>query len=53
MLLIFDNSLEGIRKLYKMKRISIAKYFSSIYNFYCNKSLIDYQAILENKKLLI
>ena len=52
-LLFFDNSLDGIRKLYKMKRISIAKYLNSIYNFYCNKSLIDYQAIFENKKLLI
>ena len=34
----FDKSLEEIRKLYNMKRISISKYLNSIYNFYCNKS---------------
>ena len=38
----FDESLEDIRILYKMKRISISKYLNSIYYFYCNKSLINY-----------
>ena len=33
-----------------MKRISISKYLNSIYKFYCNKSSIDYQPILKNKK---
>ena len=32
-LLFSDKSLEDIRKLYKMKRISIAKYLNSIHNF--------------------
>ena len=49
----FDNSLEDIRKLYNMKRISISKYLNSIYRFYCHKCSINYQAIFENKKLLI
>ena len=52
-ILIFDNSLEHIRKLYNMKRISISKYLNSIYYFYCNKSSINYQPIFKNKKLLI
>ena len=51
-LLFFDKSLEDIRKLYKMKRISISKYLNSIHNCYCNKSLINYQAIFKNKNLL-
>ena len=52
-ILFFDNSLEDIRKLYNMKRISISKYLNSIYKFYCNKSSIDYKPIFKNKKLLI
>ena len=48
----FDKSLEDIRKLYNMKRISISKYLNSIYNFYCNKSLISYKPILNNKKII-
>ena len=49
-ILFFANSLEDIRKLYNMRRISISKYLNSIYYFYCNKSSIDYQPILRNKK---
>ena len=30
-ILFFDNSLEGIRKLYNLKRISMSKYLNSIY----------------------
>ena len=41
-ILFFDNSLEDIGKLYNIKRISISKYLNSIYNFYCNKSSINY-----------
>ena len=52
-LLFFDNSLEDIRNLYNLKRISISKYLNSIYKFYCNKSSINYQPIFKNKKLLI
>ena len=49
----FDNSLENIRILYNMKRISISKYLNSIYYFYCNKSSIEYKPIFKNKKLSI
>ena len=52
-ILFFDNSLEDIRKLYNMKRISISKYFNSIYKLCCDKSSINYQPIFKNKKLLI
>ena len=51
-ILFFDESLEQIRKLYNMKRISISKYLNSIYNFYCNKSSINYKPILKNKKII-
>ena len=49
---LFDNSLEDIRKLYNMRRISISKYLNSIYYFYCNTSSIDYQPIFKNKKII-
>ena len=48
----FDKSLEEIRKLYNMQRISISKYLNSIYNFYCGKSSISYKPIFENKKII-
>ena len=51
-ILFFDDSLEQIRKLYNMKRISISKYLNSIYNFYCNKSSINYKPIFKNKKII-
>ena len=51
-ILFFDNSLEDIRKLYNMRRISISKYINSIYKFYCNKSSINYQPIFKNKKII-
>ena len=51
-ILFFDKSLEEIRKLYNMQRISISKYLNSIYNFYCNKSSISYKPILNNKKII-
>ena len=51
-ILFFDKSLEEIRKLYNMKRISISKYLNSIYNFYCYKSSINYKPILNNKKII-
>ena len=51
-ILLFDNSLEDIRKLYNMKRISINKYLNSIYKFYCNKSSINYQPIFKNKEII-
>ena len=50
-ILFFDNSWEDIRKFYNMERISISKYLNSIYKFYCNKSLINYQPIFKNKKI--
>ena len=51
-ILFFDKSLEDIRKLFNMQRISISKYLNSIYNFYCNKSLINYKPIFENKRII-
>ena len=51
-ILFFDKSLEEIRKLYNMKRISISKYLNSIYYFYCNKSSINYKPIFKNKKII-
>ena len=51
-ILFFDKSLEEIRKLYNMQRISISKYLNSIYNFYCNKSSINYKPIFKNKKII-
>ena len=51
-ILFFDNSLEDIRNLYNMKRISISKYLNSMYKFYCNKSSIDYKPIFKNKKII-
>ena len=51
-ILFFDKSLEDIRKLFNMQRISISKYLNSIYNFYCNKSSISYKPILNNKKII-
>ena len=48
----FDKCLEDIRKLYNMKRISISKYLNSIYNFYCDKSSINYKPIFENKRII-
>ena len=51
-ILFFDKSLEGIRKLFDMQRISISKYLNSIYNFYCDKSSISYQPIFNNKKII-
>ena len=51
-ILFFDNSLEDIRKLYNMRRISISKYLNSIYYFYCNKTSINYQPIFKNKNII-
>ena len=51
-ILFFDKSLEDIRKLYNMQRISISKYLNSIYHFYCNKSSINYKQIFENKRII-
>ena len=51
-IIFFDNSLEDIRKLYNMRRISISKYLNSIYKFYRNKSSINYQPIFKNKKII-
>ena len=51
-ILFFDKSLEEIRKLFNMKRISISKYLNSIYNFYCDKSSINYKPIFDNKRII-
>ena len=51
-ILFFDKSLEDIRKLFNMQRISISKYLNSIYYFYCNKSSINYEPIFKNEKII-
>ena len=51
-ILFFDKSLEEIRKLFNMQRISISKYLNSIYKFYCDKSSINYKPILNNRKII-
>ena len=51
-ILFFDKSLEEIRKLYNMKRVSISKYLNSIYYFCCNKSSINCKPIFKNKKII-
>ena len=50
-ILFFDKSLENIRKLFNMQRISISKYLNSIYYFHWNKSSINYKPIFKNKKI--
>ena len=50
-ILFFDKSLEEIKILYNLKRISISKYLNALYNFYCNKSFIEYEPIF-NKKII-
>ena len=52
-ILFFDNSLEDIRNLYNMKRISISKYLNSIYNFIVIKVHLIINQFLKIKKLLI
>ena len=49
-ILFFYKSLEEIRKLFNMQRISISKYLNSIYNSYCDKSSINYKPIFKNSK---
>ena len=44
-----DDSLEKIRILKNMKRISINKYLNSLYKYYCEKSNIDYKDIINTK----
>ena len=51
-ILFFDKTLEDIRKLYNIKRISILKYLNSIYKFYCDKTSINFKPILKNKKII-
>ena len=51
-ILFSDKSLEDIRKLYNMRRISISKHSNTIYYFYCNKSSINYKPIFKNKKII-
>ena len=52
-ILFFDNSLDDIRKLYNMRRISISKYLNSIYKFYVIKVQLIIKQYLKIKKLLV
>ena len=41
-----DESLEKIRLIKNMKRISINKYLNNLYKYYCKKSNIEYQELI-------
>ena len=44
-----DESLEKIRILKNMKRMSINKYLNSLYEYYCKKANIEYKDIINTK----
>ena len=44
-----DESLEKIRLDKNMKRISINKYLNNLYKYYCKKSNIEYQELINTK----
>ena len=44
-----DESLEKIRLDKNMKRISINKYLNNLYKYYCKKSGIEYQELINTK----
>ena len=50
-ILYLDESLEKIKVYNKMKRIPINKYLNSLYKYYCEKSDIGYQPLI-NKKVI-
>ena len=44
-----DESLEKIRLIKNMKRISINKYLNNLYKYYCKKAGIEYQNLIITK----
>ena len=44
-----DESLEKIKILKNMKRISINKYVNSLYKYYCEKAGIEYIDLINTK----
>ena len=44
-----DESLEKIRILKNMKRISINKYINTLYKYYCKKADIEYKDLINTK----
>ena len=44
-----DESLEKIRILKNMKRISINKYLNNLYKYYCKRAYIEYQDLIKTK----
>ena len=44
-----DESLEKIRLDKNMKRISINKYINNLYKYYCKKTNIEYQDLINTK----
>ena len=50
-ILFLHKSFENIRKYLKLKRFPINKYLNTIYQYYCNKSDIEYQS-LNNSKII-
>ena len=50
-ILYFDECLEKIKNYNKMKRISINKYLNTLYKYYCEKSNIEYNPLINNKNV--
>ena len=48
-ILFLDESIEKIRILKNMKRISINNYFNNLYKYYCKKANIQYKDIIDTK----
>ena len=46
---LLDESLEKTQIFKDMKRISINKYLNSLYEYYCKKSNIEYEDIIDTK----
>ena len=50
-ILFLDESFENIRKYLKLEIFPIQKYLNTVYQYYCNKSDIDYQSLNSSKIL--
>ena len=46
-ILYLNESLEKIKTINKMKRISINKYLNSLYKYYCEKANIEYKPLIK------
>ena len=48
-ILFLDESFENIRKHLKLKRFRISKYLNTVYQYYCDKSDIEYKPLNKSK----